>query len=113
MAQPVTDFANSAAAVASIECKAPPPLNFSDIKTCAEDRGFCDKKCYMPVPENCAEGKKNFGSCSPTVEFVCYSINVDSDGCNKISHEFNAERAEYTAMDPGASPSRDARPVPQ
>jgi hypothetical protein len=111
-AQPVTDFANSAAAVTSISCKAPPAIKFSDTKTCAEDRGFCDNNCYMPVPDNCAEGKKNFGSCSPTVGSVCASITDVSDGCNKISEEINAERAKYTAMDPGASPCADTPGTP-
>ena len=112
-AQPVTDFANSAAAVTSISCKAPPAIKFSDTKTCAEDRGFCDNNCYMPVPDNCAEGKKNFGSCSPTVGSVCASITDVSDGCNKISEEINAERAKYTAMDPGASPCADTPGTPK
>ena len=111
-AQPVTDFANSAAAVTSISCKAPPAIKFSDTKTCAEDRGFCDNNCYMPVPDNCAEGKKNFGSCSPTVGSVCASITDVSDGCNTISEEINAERAKYTAMDPGASPCADTPGTP-
>ena len=111
-AQPVTDFANSAAAVTSISCKAPPAIKFSDTKVCEEDRGFCDNNCYMPVPENCAEGKKNFGSCSPTVGSVCASITDVSDGCNTISEEINAERAKYTAMDPGASPCADTPGTP-
>jgi hypothetical protein len=111
-AQPVTDFANSAAAVTSISCKAPPAIKFSDTKACAEDRGFCDNNCYMPVPDNCAEGKKNFGSCSPTVGSVCASITDVSDGCNTISEEINAERAKYTAMDPGASPCADTPGTP-
>jgi protein-tyrosine-phosphatase len=112
-AQPVTDLANSAAAVTSISCKAPPAIKFSDTKACAEDRGFCDNNCYMPVPDNCAEGKKNFGSCSPTVGSVCASITDVSDGCNKISEEINAERAKYTAMDPGASPCADTPGTPK
>ena len=111
-AQPVTDFANSAAAVTSISCKAPPAIKFSDTKVCVEDRGFCDNNCYMPVPDNCAEGKKNFGSCSPTVGSVCASITDVSDGCNTISEEINAERAKYTAMDPGASPCADTPGTP-
>ena len=111
-AQPVTEFANSAAAVTSISCKAPPAIKFSDTKVCVEDRGFCDNNCYMPVPENCAEGKKNFGSCSPTVGSVCASITDVSDGCNTISEEINAERAKYTAMDPGASPCADTPGTP-
>ena len=111
-AQPVTEFANSAAAVTSISCKAPPAIKFSDTKVCEEDRGFCDNNCYMPVPENCAEGKKNFGSCSPTVGSVCASITDVSDGCNTISEEINAERAKYTAMDPGASPCADTPGTP-
>lgn len=112
MAQPVTDFANSAATVASIECKAPPALKFIDTKTCAKDHGICDNNCYMPVRENCAEGKKNFGSRSHTVESVCDSINDVSDGCNKIRQDINADRAKYTAMDTGASPCRDAPGTP-
>ena len=111
-AQPVTEFANSAAAVTSISCKAPPAIKFSDTKVCVEDRGFCDNNCYMPVPDNCAEGKKNFGSCSPTVGSVCASITDVSDGCNTISEEINAERAKYTAMDPGASPCADTPGTP-
>ena len=38
-AQPVTDFANSEAAVKNISCKVPPTIKFSDTKTCDEDRG--------------------------------------------------------------------------
>ena len=112
MAVPVTDFANSKAAVDGVQCKAPPAIKFSETKTCVEDRGFCDNNCYMPVPENCAEGKKNFGSCSPTVGSVCESIADVSDGCNAISEEINAERARYTAMDPGSSPCADAPGTP-
>ena len=112
MAVPVTDFANSKAAVDGVQCKAPPAIKFSETKTCVEDRGFCDNNCYMPVPENCAEGKKNFGSCSPTVGSVCASITDVSDGCNTISEEINAERARYTAMDPGSSPCADAPGTP-
>ena len=42
---------------------------------------------------------------------ISTALSMD-DGCNAISEEINAERARYTAMDPGSSPCADAPGTP-
>ena len=99
----VTEFGKSAEDVASIECKEPPAMNFSDILACAEE-GACDDECLMPVPGNCEPGAKDFGSCTPTVSSVCSSLTDTFTKCNTASTKVKEDKKAYNKLDPGSSP---------
>jgi hypothetical protein len=99
----VTEFGTSAEDVASIECKEPPAMIFSDVGACAED-GACDDECRMPVPENCVPGAKDFGSCTPTVSSVCSSLSDTFTKCNSASSKVKEDKKSYNNVDPGLSP---------
>ena len=99
----VTEFGKSEEDVASIKCKEPPAILFSDIDACAEE-GVCDDECLMPVPENCEPGAKDFGSCTPTVSSVCSSLTDTFTKCNSASTKVKEDKKAYNELDPGSSP---------
>lgn len=77
----VTAYNDSKALLAEVTCEAAPPASFTDTEVCTSVEGFCDVSCEMPVPDHCITGDKSFGTCEPTVNHICGSLEVTHNNC--------------------------------
>ena len=110
----VTAYNDSKALLMGVGCEVPPPNVFQETSLCTdpETRDFCNSDCAMPFPENCAPGKRHFGSCEPTVAGICDNIITSRAVCHAVKHHVVAAVDRYDAIEVGALPCRTEPEAP-
>ena len=102
----VTAYNDSKALLAEVTCEAAPPASFTDTEVCTSVEGFCDVSCEMPVPDHCITGDKSFGTCEPTVNHICGSLEVTHNNCEHTQRQSMAAEDRYNKHEVGTPPCR-------
>ena len=102
----VTAYNDSKALLAEVTCEAAPPQLFTDTEVCTSVEGFCDLSCEMPVPDHCITGDKSFGTCEPTVNHICSSIEKTHTNCEQTQRQSIASEDRYNKHEVGTPPCR-------
>ena len=102
----VTAYNDSKALLAEVTCEAAPPQLFTDTEVCTSVEGFCDVSCEMPVPDHCITGDKSFGTCEPTVNHICDSIEKTHNNCEQTQRQSIAAEDRYNKHEVGTPPCR-------
>ena len=102
----VTAYNDSKALLAEVTCEAAPPALFTDTEVCTSVEGFCDVSCEMPVPDHCITGDKSFGTCEPTVNHICSSIEKTHTNCEQTQRQSIAAEDRYNKHEVGTPPCR-------
>ena len=102
----VTAYNDSKALLAEVTCEAAPPASFTDTEVCTSVEGFCDVSCEMPVPDHCITGDKSFGTCEPTVNHICSSLEVTHNNCEHTQRQSMAAEDRYNKHEVGTPPCR-------
>jgi len=102
----VTAYNDSKALLAEVTCEAAPPSLFTDTEVCTSVDGFCDVSCEMPVPDHCITGDKSFGTCEPTVNHICSSIEKTHNNCEQTQRQSIAAEDRYNKHEVGVPPCR-------
>ena len=104
----VTAYNDSKALLMGLGCEVPPPATFRSTSLCTDEKtkDFCNANCNMPAPQNCQPGKKEFGSCEPTVRGLCNNIELSRKSCKALKDQITTREETYDSLIVGALPCR-------
>lgn len=104
----VTAYNDSKALLMGLGCEVPPPATFRSTSLCTDEKtkDFCNANCNMPAPQNCQPGKKEFGSCEPTVRGLCNNIELSRKSCKALKDQITTREETYDSLVVGALPCR-------